>query len=293
MSAPSKWPLPDTGVRFITPAFMTRFLANHQLTSGCYPTAMGFYPGAVGHRMERKKHDDNLVIYCVSGRGTLETRGTSNSITAGQLVVLPRGLAHAYFADDAAPWTVYWTHFLGTDSTVLLEHLGYRENEYVVDAGMSPTLSASFESLMEVRYTGYAANAFINAANQLRQLLTQLAFDVGIESGRTARGFNVELVQSYMRENLDKHLSLDQLAAKANLSKYHFTSRYKSLTGYSPIKHFLNMKTEYACRLLDSTDLSVQAVAEAVGYDDPLYFSRLFRQIIGRSPRDYRASIRK
>jgi transcriptional regulator GlxA family with amidase domain len=96
-----------------------------------------------------------------------------------------------------------------------------------------------------------------------------------------------------MREHVDQALTLESLASRANLSKYHFSKRYKKLTGYSPIKHFLNMKMEYACRLLDSTDMSVQAVASAVGYDDPLYFSRLFRQTIGRSPRDYRASIGK
>jgi len=103
----------------------------------------------------------------------------------------------------------------------------------------------------------------------------------------------VDHLQAYMLENLDHSLSLEDLAAVANMSKYHFSNRYKALTGYSPIKHFLNMKMEHACYLLDASELSVGEIARNLGYDDPLYFSRLFRKIIGISPRGYRASSRK
>ena len=96
-----------------------------------------------------------------------------------------------------------------------------------------------------------------------------------------------------MLEHIGQQLDLDTLAAIAKLSKFHFANKYKSLTGYSPIKHFLNMKMEHACHLLDSSNLSVQGVAAALGYDDPLYFSRMFNKTIGMSPRAYRSSVRK
>ena len=71
-------------------------------------------------------------------------------------------------------------------------------------------------------------------------------------------GFNLEALQSFMLEHIGQPLDLDTLAAAANLSKYHFASKYKALTGYSPIKYFLNMKMEHACYLLDTTNLSVK-----------------------------------
>ena len=93
--------------------------------------------------------------------------------------------------------------------------------------------------------------------------------------------------------NQGREYDLDALAAVAHLSKYHFSSRYKALTGYSPIKHFLHMKIEYACQLLDSSEMSVKAISAELGYPDPLYFSRLFSKTIGMSPRAYRNSVRK
>ena len=96
-----------------------------------------------------------------------------------------------------------------------------------------------------------------------------------------------------MRENIDKRLSLDELAGLANLSRFHFANRYKALTGYSPIKHFLHLKMEAACRMLDTSRRSIGSIAEELGYTDALYFSRAFKGVVGLSPRDYRGSVRR
>ena len=292
MSAPSKWPLPNTGIRFLTPAFMVEKLARHPLTKECYPTAMGFYPEAAGHRMQRQLPDENLLLYCVSGRGVVRTEDWQGKVSAGQVIILPQGLAHEYRAHPKDPWTLYWVHFQGTNTGIFSQFLGYREGLPVLDAGISTGLIAGFGSLMEVRHTGYSDRAFINAANHLRFLFTQMAMEIRATQARGQHNFNLEKLQGYMREHLNQSITLDTLAALANMSKYHFSGKYKKLTGYSPIKHFLNMKMEHACHLLDSSNLSVKAIAAELGFDDQLYFSRLFSRTIGQSPRAYRASIR-
>ncbi|MEM9759349.1 MAG: AraC family transcriptional regulator [Pseudomonadota bacterium] len=292
MSAPSKWPLPAAGIRFLTPAFMADYLASNPLTKECFPTAMGYYPKAVGHRMQRERHDDNLLIYCIDGRGSISTSQWEGPVRRGDVVLLPRGHSHLYEAQRDEPWTLYWAHFQGSATRSFLDYLGFKEQRPVVTAGVSPVLIGAFKSLMEVRKTGYSTSAFIKAANQLRYLLSQFASEIMAEAGRSRGGFDIAAVQAYMQENIDQNLTLAQLAASANMSKYHFSARYKAHSGYSPVKHFLNMKMEHACALLDGTDLTVGAVAERLGYEDALYFSRSFSRTIGLSPRAYRASIR-
>ncbi len=288
MSHPSQWPLPPEGVRFITPAFMVRALNANPLARDCYPTAMGYYPQAKGHRMQRQRHDDNLLLYCVAGRGVLRCGEDVFRLKPGQIAMLPQGLAHHYRADRRKPWSLYWIHFQGSAAAVFLNYLGYREGAPVLDVGVSPALRGSLDSLLVVRQTGYSTSAFVHCANHLRYLLTLFAQER--RSHQARQGLDLPALTAYMRENIARQLSLENLAEVANLSKYYFVTRYKALTGYPPLKHFTHMKMEYACQLLDSTDMSIQAVAEAVGYNDPLYFSRLFRKTLGQSPRGYRAA---
>ena len=293
MSAPSKWPLPENGTRFLTPAFMLNKLARHPLTRECYPAAMGFYPSADRHRMQRTRHDDNLLIYCVEGKGHASAGAWHGSVTPGEILLLPQGVAHHYEADENDPWTIYWVHYQGSSTAIFNHYLGDPEGTRPVTAtGVSPQLIAQFRGLMAVHRTGYNTRAFINAANQLRHLLTSIALQMREAQASSQHSFNLEEVQNFMLEQIGRQLDLDTLAATAKLSKYHFANKYKTLTGYSPIKHFLNMKMEHACHLLDTSELSVKGVAAALGYDDPLYFSRLFSKTIGMSPRSYRSSVR-
>lgn len=272
---------------------MLEKLYRHPLTRDCYPTAMGYYPRARGHRMERLRHDDNLVLYCVDGTGRLEAGGVHYAISGGNLILLPQGLTHRYSASEEEPWTLYWVHCQGVSTRLFLEYLGYRDGRAVIDTGVSPPLLASFNSLLSVRRTGYSTSAFINAANHLRYLFTQFVMETGRHQGGHPAALDLDAIQTFMQDNIHQQLDLDDLASVAHLSRFHFSNRYKALTGYSPIKHFLHMKIEYACQLLDSSDLSVKAIAAELGYSDPLYFSRLFSKTMGMSPRAYRGSIRK
>jgi AraC-like DNA-binding protein len=294
MSAPSKWPLPENGIRLVTPGFMRKELKKHPLTRECYPTAMGFYPEARHHRMKRERHDDHLLIYCVAGHGRAAAGDWSVEVGPGELLLLPRDLAHDYGADPESPWSIYWVHFAGSAAALFTHYLGFRDDDLpVARLGVSPPAVARFRDMLTAHRTGYSTQAFIHAANQLRQLLTQIALDIRNSEAMGQQSFDLEAVQRFMLEQIGQPLDLGTLAATANLSKYHFATKYKALTGYPPIKHFLNMKMEHACHLLDSSDLNVKGVAAALGYTDPLYFSRLFSRTVGMSPRAYRRSVLK
>ncbi len=290
MSQPSNWPLPANGTRLLTPAFIRSALAHHPLSSDCFPTSMGFYPVAHGHFMSRTHHDDNLLMLCVSGRGIIEAEGRSQHIRPGDVLLLPRGRSHYYRAHYEDPWSVYWAHFSGNLAATLMQLLG-ADQLLSIHPGLIPRLVAGFQHLLEVERTGYDLNAYIEASSQLRHLLVELVV-LKDQSARSSRSdLDVDALQQYMREQVHTQLTLDDLAGLAGVSRSHFAQRYRALTGYAPIRHFTHLKMEAACRLLDSGDQSIKQVAAALGYEDPLYFSRVFRRIVGVSPRGYRQSV--
>jgi AraC-like DNA-binding protein len=80
------------------------------------------------------------------------------------------------------------------------------------------------------------------------------------------------------------------LAARAGISPSHFFALFKRQIGCAPIDYFIHLRMQHACRLLDETTLNVKEVADALGYDDPFYFSRVFKAVNNVSPSQYRLS---
>lgn len=289
MSGPSDWPLPAEGVRFVVPRFLQERLASAPLTRGLYLRAVGYYPCAKGHWVDRREHNDHLLLYSVGGEGKLRIQGQQYPVGRGDLMMLPQGLRHAYRASAHDPWTLYWVHFDGADAAAFWEHLGFLSDNPVRHVGVAAKLVADFETLLEVRSTGFLENSFIHASNQLRQMLALLGLLLSRQQHQPEGGFSLETTHALMQEKLHGQLDLATLAEAAGMSRHGFCRRYKALTGSSPYQHYLYLKMERACHLLDVTDNSISAVAESLGYDDPYYFSRIFRKIMGISPTRYRS----
>ena len=78
------------------------------------------------------------------------------------------------------------------------------------------------------------------------------------------------------------------MAALASLSRSRYVDLFKQQTGYAPIDYFIRLRMHRACQLLDTTALSIKAVATELGYEDPLYFTRVFRAVVEMAPTAYR-----
>jgi AraC-like DNA-binding protein/quercetin dioxygenase-like cupin family protein len=288
MSKPSNWPLSRDSERMVSPVVIRQQLQEHPLTQDCFPLAVGRYEKAHRHEMSRNRHDDNILIYCFAGKGQLQTTGWNGDIHSGELVLLPRGVSHRYWADADDPWSIYWCHFSGHQAQEYIYNMDYKQKLPILKVGHSPQLMAQFASVLAETSTGYNTPAMIYAANMLKQLLAYIGKLAQQVKTPHRHQFNLDLLQAYMLQHLDKSIDLDALATQVNLSKFHFSKKYKEATGFSPVQHFLKMKVEYASYLLETSDLAIQGIASRVGYDDSLYFSRLFKKTTGLSPSAYR-----
>jgi len=98
----------------------------------------------------------------------------------------------------------------------------------------------------------------------------------------------VRQLTDWMAEHLAEEFSLDQLAAQAGLSKFHFHRLFKAAVGVSPSNYHMNLRMEQAKRLLRESRQSVVAVGMEVGYTNPSHFAQIFRRETGLSPSDRR-----
>ena len=288
---PSTWPLPAAGERSVVPDAMLADMASHPLCAGCMPHAVGFYPAALGHRMARSQPEDELLIYCVEGSGYAKAGGQEWQVRAGDLLLLPAGVAHRYEADAADPWSIYWVHLGGRDVVAYFAEMVGEGASVVAPAcvplGVHARLAEEFQALLAALSRPQLSHG-VYAANVLRSLLAFAAL-VRQQRGHQQATLDIEVVNGFLRTHLTQRLGLDDLiAATSTLSRYHFVREYKRQTGLSPMQAFLRMKVSHACYLLDITDEPVVHIASRLGYDDPYYFSRLFKRVMGVSPRGYR-----
>jgi len=95
---------------------------------------------------------------------------------------------------------------------------------------------------------------------------------------------------SYMKEHLDQPLRAATLASVAKMSLPHYFVTFKRCTGSTPIDYFIRLRMDRARELLATTSCSVKEIAGVLGYDDPLYFSRVFKSVNQTTPTEYRAN---
>jgi len=261
------------------------------ITQSLTVTDIGHFPKASGHYMERVRGVSQcILIYCTRGRGWLRIDGRQHEVHPGEWAIIAPSQPHAYGADEEAPWTIYWAHVAGANVKRYLEELGHKASRVVFRANDAPTyISALFEEALDALRVGFGPRELIHASGCFNYLLSRLVSRSTVEPQSSGSGDRVRTVIRYLQQNLQSPVTLHELAAMANLSPSHLAAVFKRQTGYPMWAYFMRLRIKRACELLDTTDRLIREVAESVGYDDPLHFSRAFRRIQGMSPSQYRS----
>ena len=98
----------------------------------------------------------------------------------------------------------------------------------------------------------------------------------------------IGVLRQYLEENCTEDVDFDHLAAEAGFSRASFRRHWARQVGTPPGQYMAARRMQEACRLLAETDWSIKEVARRLGFNDPLYFSRRFRQVIGMPASEYR-----
>ena len=121
-----------------------------------------------------------------------------------------------------------------------------------------------------------------------RSNVSCLSFAKQAKDRRLVASQKIEESIAFMTRNLNRPLQVSMLAALVNVSPSHYFALFKRHTGRAPMDYFTRLRMEKARCLLETTASSVKEVAAALGYDDPFYFSRVFKSVNRLAPSNYR-----
>ena len=237
---------------------------------------------------------DWQLVYITAGAGHFFLDGQEVLVPAGNMVLYqPKQEQRYYFLgkDNSRYWFV---HFTGRTVRNILKHYQIPMDGYILHTGLSYAYEDLFKRMRdELVECGWDYEEMLTLL--FRELLTEMNRRMN-ENEKTISGFlsdEMDRAKNYFRDHYNEPIQIEQYAASRNMSTSWFGKSFTAAVGVPPKKYIMDLRLRNAQVLLETTDGTISEISRIVGYDNPLYFSRLFRKAKGLSPANYRSTYRK
>lgn len=259
-----------------------------RLMAGLTPIESG---GMLDFAIERPDGLDGwTLLVTVEGRGRLLDRDGETDLDVGDVLLVPPKAAHHYRRHDAAPsWWHRWVYFQPRKTWLpwLAWHGG--GSRATVLRGLDEDFRLELERIFS-EIDAWSMNGDPFATEMAFNLLERAILICRRYSEKPVNDYDPRLadVCAFIADNLDRPLTLDDIADRARLSVSRLSHLFRARFGSSVMGWRDELRIQQACRILTMTDAPIKQVAIGVGYGDPLHFSKAFRRRMGLSPSDFR-----
>ena len=240
-----------------------------------------------------KGRQDNHFCYVKTGKIELSIDGMTEIISKGGFII-PHGIPYYYkVLEDEKGYEVYWVHFTGAEAEKLLQKLGLYPWLIFHVEGMGEIVRLIESIVREMTFKmEYYEETTMSLFCYMLALFSRTLRNAGKNSthvhGRDVRMQRaLEHIYLFYRGNI----TIQELAEMCQLSTSRFSALFKKTFGMFPHQYIIQYRLEKASELLLNTSDSVSEIADACGFGDPLYFSRIFKKRFGISPTGYRGAM--
>ena len=233
--------------------------------------------------IRKKGRVDYHLVLVVKGSLEVMYHEEMFCLGKGGVFIYEPGAEHYYRALTAS--STFWIHFAGTAVCEIFSDMDITAGVYESDAGAA----ATDEFRILVRRNG-STNERKLVLGTLLNLLALISDGVHRSKHSEKRGDvkNIDSIIEYMNMNYEKKLTVSTLAEMAGYSVSRFLHLFSETIGKPPMRYLRDIRLANACELLDTSEYPVSEVAVLCGFNDPLYFSRVFADKYGLSPSAYR-----
>ena len=153
------------------------------------------------------------VIHLSSGSSYI------SKLKTGNFFIIPTGVLHRYAADERSPWTIYWVHFKGINTKLMINNFLSRKESYCAYVEYQESRVRLFEGMYSNLEMGYSSDKLIYANMCLPHFLSSFIYKDNYNiSPRKQSKNQINQSINYMEQHFDKMLSLQEMATSVNLS---------------------------------------------------------------------------
>jgi AraC-like DNA-binding protein len=233
--------------------------------------------------------DHYLIHYIMEGSGKFEVEDRSYTLKKGQGFLICPGIITYYQASFDTPWHYSWVGFQGKMATKYLSLAGldqknpiflYNKDSYIKDCLDKMNSISQFKPHSELKVTGLLYLF-------LYKLIENNSSNNVIEP-QNRKELYVQKAVEFIEKNYSRKITISYLAKYIGINRKYLYALFKEFLNTSPKQFLLQYRMDKACELMEHTSLSIGDISRSVGYEDPLLFSKMFKNIKGMSPSNYR-----
>ena len=180
---------------------------------------------------------------------------------------------------------VYWIHFTGSNVKNILRQYGFPDKERVFQVGTSMEYERVFKRIiieLQRCQDDYEEMLVLLLRHLLITFHRELTREHILKNEYLDQEMNTAV--TYFSENYNQDINIEDYAASRGMSVSWFIRNFKKYTGSTPMQFIVGIRINNAQMLLETTTYSINEISKIVGYDNQLYFSRLFHKLKGYSP---------
>ncbi len=260
-------------------------------TRDLYLVHCGHHKCPPGYSYDHKIPNEYHLHFILNGKGIIKVNNILYPVQKDDIFIIQKNIPFKYSSDDNSPWEYVWVTFDGSQAETYLSYAGLTADSPVITSTV-PT-KVYFPIVQKILDTNELTFANeIKRVGYLFKILGNL-----IEAQNTLKTENkrydyssdayVEYALQYIKYNYD-HITVNDIAKYIGINRSYLTSIFKNKLSVPPQQYLIHYKLKKAETLILNTCLPIQEIAAKVGYDNPLTFSKIFKQTYGLSPKNYR-----
>ena len=239
--------------------------------------------------------NDYQLLYIAAGKGEFYFKGSKEptSVTKGNMILFRPGEPQVYYYYAIDKTEVYWVHFTGWKVEEYLERYELPKDENVFYTGVSPDYPWIYNQMIRELQIQR-----VNHEDMISLYMHHIFITINryIKEGRETKNDtinDIERAAHYFKDNYNKPISVEQYAAEHLMSVNWFIHSFKSVMKMSPMQYIISLRIAMAKGYLENSTKNIAEISNEVGYENALYFSRLFRKYTGMTPSEYRKQMKK
>lgn len=252
----------------------------------------GYEDCSPGYHYGPRYRSYDLIHFVVKGNGTLQINEHTFHLTAGDAFLIPQGKVSYYQASKTDPWSYCWISYLGISAQIYTyQLLTSSEEVYILHHLDTEKYEKIILRILALK--GNTTSQYLRANSLLLSLMSELFEDVHFDEKSWGNVSVADEAKFYLDTNYAEKIVIGDLARSIGVHPNYLSRVFSEKFGVSPKHYLLDLKLKKACRLLMTTDLPIAIIANSLGFEDQLAFSKLFRKTYAMPPTVYRRHSRE